>query len=130
MSRAQLNDYIRSVHSARFQYGRHDCALFAAGWVKVKTGRDLTGGASYASLREGVELLQARGYSDHVEAAAAVLQEIPVLSARLGDIAVLPGRRRIPILGIVTGERIAVLMRPKGGGFVPLTEAVRAFRVE
>lgn len=130
MSRALLNGYIRSVHSARFEYGRHDCALFAAGWVKLKTGRDLTCGASYRSLRGGIEILQSLGFSDHVEATATFLPEVPLLTARLGDIAAIPGRRRIPILGIVTGERIAVLTRPKGGGFIPLTEAVRAFRVE
>lgn len=127
-----LHEYINNCRSRRFRYGRHDCALFAAAWVRRHTGRDLTGGIRYDSLRQGLRALERAGYQDHVAVAASHLPDIPVAMARAGDIAVVPSedeRATGAALGIVTGELIAVLARD-GIGFVPLTAASRAFRVE
>lgn len=123
MGAVMLSEYIASARNRPFRYGRHDCALFAAGWVRAKTGRDLTLGIKHRSLRDGIEQLRAAGFESHVEVAAAHLEEIPALFAARGDIAAVGGA-----LGIVMGERIAMLEKT-GLATVPLTSATRAFRV-
>jgi hypothetical protein len=130
MMRRALNGYLAQASTMPFKYGTFDCALFAAGWVKCVSGQDLTLGVQYSCLREGREKLQAAGLEGHVEAAAAQLHEIPASMARVGDVAAVPAGRGRFGLGIVTGERIAVLTRRNGIGFVPLSDAARAFRVE
>ncbi|GAB5432174.1 MAG: hypothetical protein EpisKO_15440 [Epibacterium sp.] len=128
--RKELNEYLAQAHSKPFQYGTFDCALFAAGWVQRVTGKDLTLGVEYSTLREGREKLHSQGFSDHVAATASQLSEVPVALAKIGDVVAVPAGPRRYGLGIVTGERVAVLTRWLGVGFVPLTDAVRAFRVE
>ncbi|WP_323775956.1 DUF6950 family protein [Leisingera sp.] len=130
MKRRALNGYLAQANAMPFKYGTFDCALFAAGWVKCITGKDLTLGVEYSTLREGREKLQEAGLDDHVEAAASQLGEVPVAMARAGDVASVPAGRGSFGLGIVTGERVAVLTRWNGVGFVQLSDAVRAFRVE
>jgi hypothetical protein len=109
-----------------FRPGRHDCALFAAGWVKIVTGRDLARGwrGRYRSLRQGQRLLEAAGHADHVALAAANLPEIPPAFAQPGDLAVLEAEA----LGIVAGEMIYCLT-PSGLGLVPRGRMRRAFAV-
>lgn len=123
-----LRAYLKSAEARRFDYGKHDCALFAAGWVLAATGRDLTLGIRYSSLREGLAALAALGHADHVAVAAALLPEIPPARARRGDIATLDGPQGAPVLAIVLGERIVGLTR-HGLRQVPLSAARRAFRV-
>ena len=109
-----------------FRPGRHDCALFAAGWVKRVTGRDLARGwrSRYRSLKRGETLLQEAGFADHVALAAAHLPEIAPAFAQIGDLAVLEDNA----FGIVAGEMIYCL-RPDGLGLVPRGRMRRAFAV-
>lgn len=125
---ADLRAYLRDHHDARFRYGRMDCALFAAGWARLRTGRDLMLGIEYGTLREGRAKLAEIGHADHVDAAAAQLVEIPVAMAQRGDLAAVPSGRGGWALGIVTGERVAVLTRHKLEQ-VPLNVAARAFEL-
>ena len=118
-----LDEYIRAHRNTRFRYGRHDCALFAAGWVREAIGLDLTLGITYRSRKDGFEQLRAAGYESHVHVTAAMLTEIVPLLARPGDLAVVEDA-----LGIVLDERIAA-PGPKGLMLGPLTSATRAFRV-
>lgn len=124
MGAVMLSEYLAATQVKTFRYGRHDCALFAARWVKLRTGRDVTLGIRHTSLREGIEQLRAAGYEDHIALAAAQLEarESPLL-AQKGDIAVIHRS-----LGIVTGERVALLER-KGLVYFPITAASRAFVV-
>jgi hypothetical protein len=123
MGAVMLGEYLAKARAKPFRYGRTDCALFTARWVKIKTGKDLRMGIKYQSLREGVEALRAAGYDSHIDVAAAHLPEIPPLQAQRGDIGVVNG-----CLGIVLGERIALLER-RGFITVPITSIERAFRV-
>lgn len=120
---ALLIAHAGAARTRRFRYGRHDCALFAAGWVRLVTGRDLTPGWRYTSLRDGRAQLLAAGHADHIALAAAHLPEIAPARAGIGDLAVV-GRA----LGIVAGETIYVL-QSRGLASLPLTAASRAFRV-
>jgi hypothetical protein len=122
-----LIDYAAEAGQRQFRPGRHDCALFAAGWVKLATGRDLARGwrSSYRSLSKGQHMLEDAGYADHVALAAAHLPEVAPAFAQIGDIAVLETQA----FGIVAGEMIYCL-RPEGLGLVPRGQMRRAFQLE
>jgi hypothetical protein len=122
----RLLDYVADAGGRPFRPGRHACALFAAGWVKVVTGRDLARGwrSRYRSLRGGQKLMEEAGFRDHIAVAAAHLPEIVPAFAQIGDLVVLEART----FGIVAGEMIYCL-RPEGLGLVPRREMRRAFAV-
>jgi len=126
MTRAEmLRDYVAAARTRRFRAGRHDCALFAAGWVQAVTGVDhAEGWRGYTSLRAGKAMLAEAGHKDHVGLVATILEEIPPAMARTGDIAVIDDNA----LGVVSAERVFVL-RHDGVGHVSRMQAKRAFRV-
>ena len=118
--------YAAEAGARPFRPGRHDCALFAAGWVRQVTGQDLARGwrSRYRGIKHGQHLLQQAGFADHVALAAAHLPGIAPAFAQIGDIAVLEDHA----LGIVAGEMIYCL-RPDGLGLVPRGQMRRAFAV-
>jgi hypothetical protein len=118
--------YAAEAGQKPFRPGRHDCALFAAGWVKIATGQDFARGwrSTYRSLRRGQQLLEEAGFADHVDFAAAHLPEIAPAFAQVGDIAVLDDNA----FGIIAGEMIYCL-KPQGLGLVPRGQMRRAFAV-
>lgn len=126
---ALLIEYAARFREVPFRAGKADCALFAAGWVKLATGKDHARGwrGKYRSLKQGKAMIRERGFADHVEMAASLFPEINKLSARVGDLAVVPEGDAFA-LGVVAGERIYVLGL-SGVGTVPLESAVRAFRI-
>lgn len=118
--------YASEAGARPFRPGRHDCALFAAGWVKQVTGQDHASGwrSTYRSLKRGQKLLEEAGFADHVALAAAHLPEIAPAFAQIGDLAVLDDQA----FGIVAGEMIYCL-KPEGLGLVPRSAMRRAFQV-
>jgi len=124
---SMLITYASEAGQRPFRPGRHDCALFAAGWVKLASGLDPARGwrSTYRSLRRGQQLLAKAGFADHVAFAAAHLSEIAPALAQVGDVAVLDDQA----FGIVAGEMIYCL-RPAGLGLVPRSQMRRAFKVE
>lgn len=118
--------YASEAGQRPFRPGRHDCALFAAGWVKQVTGQDHARGwrSAYRSLKRGQELLVDASFPDHIALAAAHLPEIAPAFAQVGDIAVLEDNA----FGIVAGEMIYCL-KPQGLGLVPRSGMRRAFQV-
>ena len=118
--------YASEAGARPFRAGRHDCALFAAGWVKLATGRDLARGwrSTYRNLKRGQQLLEEAGFTDHVAFAAAHLPEIAPAFAQVGDLAVLDDSA----FGINAGEMIYCL-KPEGLGLVPRSAMRRAFQV-
>ena len=121
-----LITYAADAGQRPFRPGRHDCALFAAGWVKVMTGQDFARGwrSTYRSLKRGQQLLAEAGFEDHVALAAAHLSEVAPAFAQVGDIAILDDQA----FGIVAGEMIYCL-RTEGLGLVPRSAMLRAFKV-
>lgn len=121
-----LITYAAEAGQRPFRPGRHDCALFAAGWVKLATGQDLARGwrSTYRSLKRGQHLLEEAGFADHVALAAEHLPEVAPAFAQIGDIAVLEDNA----FGITAGEMIYCL-KPKGLGLVARAQMRRAFKV-
>lgn len=91
--RHRLGLYLAAARGRPFAYGRHDCATFASGAVAALTGTDPIAalGIRYTKLRGGRRALLARGYADSIAFLRALLPEIPVVRAGLGE-AVLVGR--------------------------------------
>ena len=118
--------YAADAGQKPFRPGRHDCALFAAGWVKLATGQDHARGwrSTYRSLKRGQQMLEEAGFTDHVALAAAHLPEIAPAFAQIGDLAVLETQA----FGIVAGEMIYCL-KPEGLGLIPRIAMRRAFQV-
>lgn len=126
MSRAQeLINYLNSVRGQKFRPGKHDCALFVAGWVKIATGDDhARGWRGYRSLKAGQKKLAEGGHEDHIALAASILHEVAPAMAANGDLAVVNGNA----LGIINAERVFVL-HPDGLAHVSRMKAERAFKV-
>ena len=123
---SMLIAYAAEAGARPFRPGRHDCALFAAGWVKQVTGQDPARGwrSTYRSLKRGQRLLKAAGFADHVALAATHLPEIAPAFAQIGDLAVLDDQA----FGLNAGEMIYCL-KPQGLGLVPRSAMRRAFAV-
>lgn len=126
--RQRLIDYVVATAAEPFAPGKHDCALAAANAVKAMTGRDFARGfRGYRTMAEGQRKLRAKGFADHIALAAEHFEEVAPSLAQVGDIAVVQGDDGLA-LGIVQGELIYVTAR-NGRALVPLTSAIRAFRV-
>jgi hypothetical protein len=129
--RTALFDYVHAVSARQFQWGQHDCALFAAGAVQAMTGEDFASKyrGRYKTLKGGFGLLKKAGFANHADMAASLLEEVHPSLAQVGDVAAIEENGAIG-LGIVQGERIYVLRPGTAGiGTVSRLEAMRAFRV-
>lgn len=127
--RTRLVAYLARVSRLALVYGSHDCALFWAGAVEAMTGHDLAARwvGRYHTRAGGLRLLQAAGYDDQVALAASLFEEVPPAFLQPGDLATLQGTDGIAC-GVVQGEGIYVLT-PTGQALMPLTSAIRGFRV-
>lgn len=124
-----LRAYLTEQAEKPFAFGRVDCGSFAGGAIEAMTGTNPHAAVAgrYKTMKGALRALKRKGFADHIEYAASVLTEIDPLFASFGDIAVVPSPEG-PALGVVVGAHIEV-RAPKGRGLVPLTDAVRAFRV-
>ena len=127
--RARLEAYVSDCRGRPFEYGTHDCVLFAAGAVEALTGDDPAAEfrGRYRTRAGALRALRRAGYADVAEAVAARFEEIPVSRALPGDIAVIEADEG-PALGVVQGEMIYVL-REDGLGLLPRGAASRGYRV-
>jgi hypothetical protein len=124
-----LITYLGDAARKPFKPGTHDCALFSAGAVRAMTGVDLAADwrGRYRTLKGGYKALQKAGFKDHIALAASVFADIPTSFAGPGDLAVIPSPDG-PVLGVVQGEGVYVLTMERLG-LVPMSQAIRAFRV-
>jgi len=122
--------YAQDARETAFRPGKHDCATFAAGWVRQCGGPDLMAGlrSKYRSLKKGRELAAEMGHASELDLCAAHLAEVPRLMAQSGDVAWVQDNGDNAGFGLVAGE-IVYCLTPKGGlGHVPLDKAARVFR--
>ena len=127
--KADLRSYLAAQAGAPFAYGSADCGAFAGGAIEAMTGENphaaLAG--KYKTMAGALRALKRLGHEDHIAYAASVLNEIDPLYAQFGDVAVVDSPEG-PALGVVIGAHIEIRTH-EGRGVVPLTDAVRAFRV-
>lgn len=108
-----------------------NCGIFVADCILAMTGVDHAAGVRGQGfeLVDYMRALREAGFRDAVELAEKRLVEVPASHAQFGDVVAVREGDELA-LGICNGATIAVV-RPAGGiGFLPLTEAVRAFRAE
>ena len=127
--RSRLRKYLEDNTNTPFRLGLYDCGSFAGGAIEAMTGENPHAkvAGKYKTMAGALRVLKRLGHEDHIAYAASVLDEIDPLYAQFGDIAVVQGDDG-PALGVVVGAHIEV-RTPAGRGVVPLTDAVRAFRV-
>ena len=127
--RERLHDFLSENARTPFQPGFFDCSLMTGSALSAMSGTDPAAPyrGNYSTIEEGLALLQADGFDDHVAFASSLFPEIPVLSATEGDVAVVR-QGNLTGLGIVLGSTIAVA---SGAGIVqlPLTAASQMFQV-
>lgn len=129
----KLNKFFESVHDDKFQWGKHDCCLFVCRAVFIMTGVDLARGfRGYKSEFSAQKLLKQRGGLERICETVTEkhgMKEVPVLFARRGDVLLFESEQGM-MLGIVNmnGQEI-VSVSLDGLGFVPLRNALRAWRV-
>lgn len=127
--RTRLHDCIEAHRREQFEYGRNDCALFAADCIKAMTGLDLASGfrGSYRSAAGAQRALKRAGYPDLVSLAANFFEEIEPIMAGAGDIAAFDTPDGWA-LGVVAGERVTVLGL-EGLCTLDRLTAAKAFRI-
>lgn len=127
--RERLHNYISANANTPFQPGFFDCSLMTGGGIGAMTGTDPSAPyrGNYSTIEEGLALLRADGFEDHVAFAASMYAEIPVLAATEGDVAVIR-QGYLTGLGIVLGSTIAVASE-SGIRQLPLTAASQMFQV-
>jgi hypothetical protein len=125
--------YLAQIRRARqpFRPGRWDCALFAAGWIRVCTGRDLASEwrGGYRSLAQGKARIATLGGLEGI--ARRQLRRVDPDEVIPGDV-VLLDVSAANACGIFGGAHIHVLATPQAaiGGLdiLPRSMAVKVFR--
>ena len=121
---ARLIDYLTAARARRFEPGRHDCALFAAGALEAISGEDPAASfrGRYKTETGGLRVLKRETGGGLEDRLATLLN--PVSRPAPGDIAVID---RVT-LGVVQGQSIYVL-RPEGLALIAMSEGRRFYRV-
>jgi hypothetical protein len=99
-----LAEYVEAARSTPFEWGTHDCALWAARWVRLCTGNDyVSDWEGYYRTERGAKIRMTRkGFSGVAAIASAHLPEKPVPLARRGDLVLHPITES---LGVCSGMR-------------------------
>jgi hypothetical protein len=130
--RTRLHREIAHAAKKLFDWGDHDCVLFAAGdCVFAMTGEDPAASfrGTYSNAFGASRAIKAAGFDDLPSLVAAHFSEVHPSAAHFGDLMAVPGTNETGwALGICLGERIAVL-GPQGLGTIARNRATRAFRV-
>ena len=125
--RQQLHALIAARMAAPFDWGTHDCCLFAADAVLAQTGEDPAAEfrGTYADAREAMELLTELGGLSAVAARAG--EFIPALCAQVGDIGLVEHEGR-ELLAVCAGP-VWLVPAEQGLAALPIDSATSAWRV-
>ncbi|MCJ8138611.1 DUF6950 family protein [Falsirhodobacter halotolerans] len=123
-----LHRYLAASAREPFAYGQHDCATFAARWVEIRTGRDISDGliGRYTTMRDGLRIMRGLGLVDHVAFFARALPRRDGLP-RVGDLVAVAGLDG-PAMGIWGGEA-AHHLGETGLVALPLSQVTDVFEV-
>jgi hypothetical protein len=128
----RLNAAIEAARDKPFEWGEHDCLLFAASVVEQMTGVDPLAQwrGTYSTAHGALLALRRSGFKDIVEVFHSSLGPglDSVLMAQRGDIVLYRDAEGRPGTGICIGEAIAAVT-PVGLGVIPLADGLTAWRV-
>lgn len=122
---------IEAHRPARFAWGEHDCAILTADCVRAVAGLDPAQAfrGRYSTEAEGQAALEAAGYRDPIDVLKSRFTEIHPSRACVGDIAIVVTEHG-PATAPVVGSEVVVFAPAGHLGQRPLSDAVRAFRIE
>ena len=130
----RLAEVVRAARGRPFQWGRHDCALFAFDCVAAMTGVDHTARyrGRYRTAKGAYRALARIGGVRTLDDLATALTKRPALAegpraARRGDL-VIHDTDDGPALGVCLGARL-VAVGPGGLAYRPMSAVTRAWRV-
>lgn len=128
-----LDAFLRERRSRAFEWGVHDCALFAADWVLACTGNDPAADfrGTYQTAKGAVRALKRYGTGALISTwDQRVETDIAVLRAQRGDVVALDTGERDVCLGVVAADG-AFVLGLDGLILVPLTHRglVRGWRI-
>lgn len=128
--RSGLARFVERARSIPFEWGQHDCALFAAAAIEAMTGVDLASGwrGRYRSAAGAARLLRQAGHRDLPGLVASHLAPVSPLLAAVGDIAAITGQDGRPALGVVLGAQVAG-PGDRGLMFVPRADVGATFHL-
>jgi hypothetical protein len=124
----RLHEAVEAARARPFQWGSHDCLLFAADVVRSMTGKDLAahGRGQYDSDVSALRLIH--NYGGMVPLVSKALGDpVPVLRAHRGDV-VMYRSELGPSLGVCLGAQCA-FTGPTGLVFKQRKECELAWRV-
>lgn len=127
----RLNAHLDSARDRAFVWGEHDCALFAANWVRQATGVDYAAAYRdrYATPHGAARVLKTQGPGTLRAAVGQALgAEIPALKAQRGDLLLWQQAQGGDTVGICTGAEGA-FAGPGGLVMVPLRDCAAGWRV-
>lgn len=126
----RLDAALGAAKARHFEWGAHDCALFALGVAQALTGIDY--GApwrgAYASEAEAGNILAAGGGLEAMVSALG-FQPMPVNLAQRGDLVLRHVPMMGPALGVWAGPHAAFVTAPKGLIYRARAECAAAWRV-
>ncbi len=130
----KLNDFIDSCRTKPFEWGQHDCCLFAANAVQATTGIDPAAGTfrgKYKTNFEALRLVRRFGGIEKLAAKVCARFEFPpvkVTLAQRGDMVLLKKKQEDPVMGICLG-RISAFPAMEGLRFVSTSECSKAWKI-
>lgn len=128
--RSRLSACIGEALQRPFEWGVHDCALFAADAVLAMTGEDPAEAfrGRYRTQIGAARVLHREGFKGLLGLAQSRLNLIPAAMASDGDLIAIPDGLAGETLGVVAGALIAA-PGPDRLEFIPRTSASFAFHV-
>lgn len=129
---ARLDEAVAIGNMRAFEWGKHDCLMFAADCVRAMTGVDLMAewrgsydshDAAYANLDKGYRGSLAYAVSSKLERHAS-----PFFAQR-GDVVLHDNTAGVLGLGVCLGRMFAAPAEVKGLVYFPLSKAIAAWKV-
>jgi hypothetical protein len=130
--RTNMEANLIGIRKTPFEWGVHDCALFAATHVLAITGEDLSKPfvGQYTTALGAMKALKIAGYDDLLQLCRDKFPEIHISLCRFGDIVIISSESGGYAIGIILGEVIGVLT-PNGYGVIRKSDKniVTGFRI-
>lgn len=132
--RGRLIAYLAETRGRAFEYGVHDCTLFACGAVEAITGSDPAADyrGRYGSYEGGLRRLRRNGLMDHVDLFRSLFEMIRPVEMIIGDVAVIRTEDGSPALGVGQGSGLVYVLTVRGMETIEMTDPriTSAFRIE
>ncbi len=126
-----LDDYIRENKAQVYKYGKADCIMFMAGFVKQITGKDVLKGKRYKGEKSALRLLKEfDGLFNlvNIQFEKVGFEPVEVMRARRGDVVGFETAAHGETVGICVGNMF-VSQGIEDLVFLPMSTALRAWRV-